>query len=216
MQSRFVRWCAAATLTALVGLSFAACTGGAQEVVPASGTPQVTLTPTEEPTDTPSPTATAAAPTATPTPTPEVTQSPTPGPGNVCFGSQDNKDFFTDAAHALKVQVYCAGALPAHWWLQSGNHNKGILTIEYKKTGASAIVREGPLTPALLVVPQAGSFIASVPFGDKSGDLGLQDGSYYLQVEIGGSVVYQMTAPQAIGEANMRWLAAHMVLVPKA
>jgi hypothetical protein len=139
----------------------------------------------------------------------------TPGPGSVCVGSEANKQFFTDAAGALKTQIYCSGSLPARWWLQSGQYAKGILTIEYKKTGVSVIVVEGPLTPALLVVPAAGSFIENAPFGNRTGALGLQDGSYYLQVAVSGSTVYQMTALQSVGLATFKAIAAQMVAVPE-
>jgi hypothetical protein len=139
----------------------------------------------------------------------------TPGPGSICAGSEANQGFFTAAAKALKTPIYCAGSLPARWWLQSGKYAKGILTIEYKKTGVSVVVAEGPLTAALLVVPDAGSFIENAPFGDKTGALGLQDGSYYLQVEVGGATVYQMTAPQSAGLATFKTIAAQMLLVPE-
>ncbi len=216
MQSRFVRWGGAAMISAIVGLSFAACTGATQQIVPETATPQASPTITDEPTQEAPTASPTVQPSPTPTPTPEITPSPTPAPGDVCVGSQENRQFFTDAAHVLKVQVYCAGTLPARWWLQSGNYNKGLLTIEYKKVGASVTIVEGPLTAALLIVPQAGSFIENAPFGDRTGELGLQDGAYYLQVTVGSAVVYQMTAPQAIGLATFKSIAAHMAVVPKS
>jgi hypothetical protein len=211
MQSRFVRSCLAVAMTGLMALSLGACTGSsakAPALVTPSPTPEVTEEPTQAPTDTPAATAT---PEMAPTPTP--TEVPTPGPGSVCVGTAENQDFFTSAAGALKVDVYCAGSLPARWYISSGAYSKGILTIDYKKGGVIVEVREGNLYPGSVVIPPEGTFIENAAFGDRTGFLGLDDDGYFLLVNIGSSLTYKMTAPESVGLATFESIAAGMVLV---
>lgn len=145
----------------------------------AAATPTPTDAATDEaPTDTPAATETATAaatPTASPTDTP--TPAPTLAPGAsptsraaMCTGTAANIDFIAMVAHQLSFGVYCA-ALPAGWWLQSGQYHTsggGAVTLQYKSSGGATIT---------LFEDNSGStcgfadLIGPAKFGDLNGQL---------------------------------------------
>jgi hypothetical protein len=70
------------------------------------------------------------------------------GPAAACSGTDNNRDFYADAASALAFPVYCA-VLPRGWFVEQGEYqlrNGGQLHITYKgPNGANLeLVERGP------------------------------------------------------------------------
>ena len=112
---------------------------------------------------------------------------PSTHPAADCTGSDDNRDFFADAAANLKWTVYCA-VLPTGWVVDVGGYrlaNGGKLEIAYRnRSGARIELHEGAFcTNAGGCVP-AGSDEGEAAFGDVTGRLiAVSDGSWALSVE---------------------------------
>jgi hypothetical protein len=108
-------------------------------------------------------------------------------PAAVCTGSDDNRDFFTDAAAALHWTVYCA-VLPSGWVVDAGSYrlaNGGKLEIAYRnRSGARLELHEGAFCTADGGCVPAGSDAGSASFGDLPGRLiAAGAGSWALSVD---------------------------------
>jgi hypothetical protein len=175
---------AAAGLIALVAI-VAACAGTAQTAPPSnapaveSSTPSTPASDPESiaPVDSAAPTGDAEATppdesTAPPSAdAPSESESPSPGGGSAaaCSGTDNNRDFYADAAHALAFAVYCP-VLPHGWFVDQGDYQLkggGQLHITYKgPSGASLeLIERGP----------CGEGDDCIPSGTEEGDRSLAD-----------------------------------------
>ncbi len=156
---------------------------------PATASASASVEPTNEPTD---------EPTATPTPEPTestgASPSETVGPGAAteCSGSDQNRDFFVDAAAALDWTVYCA-KLPSGWFVDSGEYRRaggGRLEIAYRGPGGARFeLHEGAFCAAADGCVPGGIEVGDAQLGDQSGTLiATDDGGWALVVEGDGTI----------------------------
>ena len=211
-------------------LAIAGCGGGGAKATPIvivvtpSPTASATATPTEAPTATP--TATASQSVA---PTPTATSNSTPGPGgtvDVCTGDPNDKTndardkaFFTDAAHDLSFDVYCA-VLPADWWLDGTDYkvpDGGKLTITYKNpTGGLITVGEGNFCAGAPDCWASSSDLGAGSFGPLAGSLKQRAaGQYAVYVDAGTTHGYQIVG-QGMSESSFAAYAAAMHKVARS
>jgi hypothetical protein len=179
----------------------AACAGTAATQPPPSGPPA-----SESSVASASPAAGSVAPTDAPAPTGDTqatppdesaappsesapSESPSPGSGSAaaCSGTDNNRDFYADAAHALGFSVYCA-VLPRGWFVDQGDYqlkSGGQLHITYKgPSGASLeLIERGPCGEGDDCIP-SGTEEGDRSFGDLPATLvKLDDGGLMIAAE---------------------------------
>jgi hypothetical protein len=163
-----------------------------------------------------------APPAATPIPPPsdEPSDAPSgsaaPGAADACTGSQENRDFFVEAANALSWTVYCA-ALPSGWFLKSGGFRQaggGRLEIAYGGPGGAAFeLREGAFCDAADGCVPLGTEAGDVPFGDVSGTLvATDDGGWAIVVDRGAPLSW-LAIGTGIAEDDFRSFTAGVIVV---
>ena len=174
----------------------------------ATATPEITLAPTVGP---------SVAPSESPSESPIATLAPTSPPasgGSVCSGKANFKSFFTDAANALKFDVYCA-VLPSDWWGQDANYtakNGGMYLVTYQNPrGHALVIIGGYLCPMLMTgscmdKPPVPGYVKKVWFADT--------GAYLFTVHaITAAAVPAIPAPPTIYLAWVPWDRHHAYLV---
>ena len=191
---------AAAGLFALVAM-VAACAGTA-ETPPPSDSPAVGSSAPSAPASapasvaplgTPAPTGDAEAtpPDDTAAPPSEATASESPAPDSgtaaACSGTDNNRDFFADAAHALTFSVYCP-VLPRGWFVDQGDYQLkagGQLHITYKGPGGASLelIERGPCQEGDDCIP-SGTEEGDRSFGELPATLvRLDDGGLMVAAE---------------------------------
>ena len=187
---------------------------------PASPSDEATAPPSEPVPATSEPATTAPDASAPAEASGEPSDEPSEGPGlaAACSGSDDNRDFFADAAAALDWTVYC-GVLPAGWFVQTGEYrlrDGGTLTITYKGPGgATFMLQEGALCAGSdgCAFHGDGTPAGDAPFGDRTGSLfGLSDGGWALAVDAGAPIGWLATG-EGIDEATFRSMTADLAAV---
>jgi hypothetical protein len=223
-HSRQVTACLATLLVAgLVG----ACAGGTS----ATDTPSATDSAEPSPA-LPIETAPPASESAAPLPTdPVESESPSEAPGaessgspppsdepgsaDACSGTDNNRDFYADAAHDLAFDVYCP-VLPRGWFVDEGEYQLrggGILQISYKGPGGAALdlLERGPCQAGDDCMP-AGTQEGSAMFGNRSAELVAKDDGSLMVVAEAPDGQWWITGTR-VDEASLTEIAADLVLV---
>jgi hypothetical protein len=215
-------------VAACVALLIAAISGacGDATATPSDNGPTATAAaaPTETPAvpSEPAPTSTPAE-TDTPTETPvasseDPTSSPSDAPGSAaaCSGSDNNRDFFADAAENLAFDVYCP-VLPRGWFVDTGEYslrNGGMLAITYHGPGGAVIdlLESGPCQEGDDCMP-AGTEEGDAAFGNRPATLvALDDGRLTVVAEATQEGQWSITGT-GLDEAALTKIAADLVLV---
>jgi hypothetical protein len=229
-QMRAIRHVSAAIgLLALVAL-LAACAGTSSTNPPPSDTPAATssgpsVAPATPPASaapaTPADSAAPSAPaeeSAAPPSAAAASDSPPPGggPAAACSGTDNNRDFYADAASALAFSVYCP-VLPSGWFVQQGDYQLkggGQLHITYKgPAGASLeLIERGPCGEGDDCIP-SGTEEGERSFGDLPATLvALGDGGLMIAAENVTDGRWWIIG-QGIDEVALTQIASDLVLV---
>jgi hypothetical protein len=192
----------AAGIAMLVALAVAvaACAGSAGPTSPASDTPggasaPPSVGPSSAPVETAPP---ATPPQSEPPPSPSDSEAPpesaapsdspeTNGAAAACTGTDNNRDFYADAATALDFAVYCP-VLPRGWFVDQGEYtlrNGGMLHITYKGPNGAALelVERGPCGSGDDCIP-SGTEEGQASFGDLPAEVvALDDGRLAIVAE---------------------------------
>jgi hypothetical protein len=180
-------------------------------------------------------TPTATDPPATPDPSVQITSepaestSPSPeaaasgdaspdvaGSADACSGTDNNRDFFADAAAALDFDVYCP-ALPRGWFVDTGEYqlrNGGMLAITYHGPGGAVIdlLESGPCQEGDDCMP-AGTEEGKAAFGDRPATIvAFDDGRLMVVAESVPDGQWSITAT-GLDEATLTAIAKDLVLV---
>jgi hypothetical protein len=166
-----------------------------------------------------------ASATATPAPTPVALQTPgVPGDPTTCTGWTANAAYFTGAAHALPLGVYCA-SLPSGWifsatewqkpktgyWMTNSYHNKNktqTITVDLGDFCAQTADPTNCWTAA--------SKLGTAKFGGMTGTLEqLSGGQFAVFVNANTKTGYQIVGKGMTKSAFVA-MAAALVLIPKA
>lgn len=175
-------------------------------------TPTRTTLETPAPSDSGSP-ADSASPTASGT--------PNLGPGAICSGSTENKEFWTSAAAQLMWDVYCP-VLPGGWFVIDGSYkltNGGTIDISYKGPGGGQIrLQEGSFcTSGLSACQPHDQVLGTASFGDRSGSLDtLGPGmGFAIYIDPGSAPSWAITGT-GMDQASFAAIAAALTKVPKS
>ena len=216
----------AACVALLIGAISGACGGGQTETTaPSDAAP--TGAPAVAPTGTPPASQPAPLPTPAETETPAETPvaasegppsspSDTPGTAAACSGSDNNRDFFIDAAAALSFDVYCP-ALPRGWFVETGEYtlrNGGMLAITYHGPAGAAIdlLETGPCAPDDDCMP-AGTEEGEAAFATRPATVvALGDGRLMIVAEASREGQWSITGT-GLDEPALTKIAADLVLV---
>lgn len=169
--------------------------------VPVDPTDEPVETPTEPPTEEPS----------------EEVPSESVGPGAAaCSGSDQNRDFFEDAASVLDWTVYCA-VLPTGWFVNSGEYRRaggGRLEIAYRGPGGARLeLHEGAYCAAGDGCVPSGTDAGEASFGDKSGTLVATDDSGWALIVDADSQISWLAVGTGLDEAEFRALTSALAAV---
>jgi hypothetical protein len=223
-HSRQVTACLATLLVAaLVG----ACVGGssATEAPSATGSaepspvvPIETVSPASgSPAPLPSDPAESEAPSDSPGAESSGSPPPSdePGSADACSGTDNNRDFYADAAHALAFDVYCP-VLPRGWFVDEGEYQLrggGLLQISYKGPAGAVLdlLERGPCQAGDDCLP-AGTQEGTAMFGNRSAELvAKEDGSLMVVAEAPDGQWW--ISGTRVDEASLTEIAADLVLV---
>jgi hypothetical protein len=169
----------------------------------------VPVDPTDEPVETP---------TASPSDEPsEEIPSESPGEGAAaCSGSDQNRDFFEDAASVLEWTVYCA-VLPTGWFVNSGEYRRaggGRLEIAYRGPGGARLeLHEGAYCAAGDGCVPSGTETGDATFGDKAGTLIATDSGGWALIVDGNSQISWLAVGTGLDEDAFRALTAALAAV---
>jgi hypothetical protein len=147
---------------------------------------------------------------------PTTSVEPSAEPAAPCAGSDENRDFFVEAAHAVEWPVYCA-VLPQGWVVETGSYrlaNGGKLEIAYRnRSGARLELHEGAFCADGDVCALDGADRGPASFGDRPGTLVLAgDGSWAVTVDHGEPISW-LAIGRGFDEATFRDTAAALVRV---
>jgi len=219
-----------AVLVALAAV-VAACGGGPGPSSPASETPAGGSAP---PSVAPASAAVESIPAGTPAasedlPTqppdseaPPESAAPSDSPGTAggsaaaCTGTDNNRDFYADAANALAFDVYCP-VLPRGWFVDKGEYHLssgGILQISYRGPDGATIelVERGPCQPGDDCLP-SGTSEGPVLFGDRPAALvALGDGGWMVVAEAATDGNWWITG-NGLDEAALTKIASDLARV---
>jgi len=178
----------------------AACAGSTGPTAPASETPGPSGLPSGGPSSAPVETAPPTTPPQSEQPpSPSDTEAPpesaapsgspetTGGTAAACTGTDNNRDFYADAAKALDFAVYCP-VLPRGWFVDQGEYslrNGGLLRITYKGPNGAALelVERGPCGTGDDCIP-SGTEEGQTSFGDLPAEVvALDDGRLAIVAE---------------------------------
>jgi hypothetical protein len=222
---------AAAGLFALVAL-LAACVGTAATPSPDDTPPGGSLAASAPPS-----VAGSVAPIGTPDPTPDAEAtppdesadppseaapserpSPNSGAAAACSGTDNNRDFYADAAQALAFAVYCP-VLPRGWFVDQGDYqlkSGGQLHITYKgPSGASLeLIERGPCGEGDDCIP-SGTEEGDRFFGDLPATLvKLEDGGLMIAAENVTDGRWWIIG-RGVDESTLTQIASDMILVAR-
>jgi hypothetical protein len=219
---------AAIGLLALVAL-LAACASASSTNPPPSDTPAATssapsVAPASPASVAPATPADSAGPTApaeeSAAPPSEAAASDSPSPGGgaaaACSGTDNNRDFYADAASALSFSVYCP-VLPRGWFVQQGDYQLqggGQLHITYKgPAGASLeLIERGPCGEGDDCIP-SGTEEGERSFGDLPATLvALDDGGLMIAAENVTDGRWWIIG-RGVDEVTLTQIASDLVLV---
>jgi len=219
---------AAIGLLALVAL-LAACASASSTNPPPSDTPAATssapsVAPASPASVAPATPADSAGPTApaeeSAAPPSEAAASDSPSPGGgaaaACSGTDNNRDFYADAASALSFSVYCP-VLPRGWFVQQGDYQLqggGQLHITYKgPAGASLeLIERGPCGEGDDCIP-SGTEEGDRSFGDLPATLvALDDGGLMIAAENVTDGRWWIIG-RGVDEVTLTQIASDLVLV---
>jgi hypothetical protein len=219
---------AAIGLLALVAL-LAACAGASSTNPPPTDTPAATssappvapASPASAAPATPADSASPSAPaeeSAAPPSEAAASDSPSPGGGAAaaCSGTDNNRDFYADAASALSFSVYCP-VLPRGWFVQQGDYQLqggGQLHITYKgPAGASLeLIERGPCGEGDDCIP-SGTEEGERSFGDLPATLvALDDGGLMIAAENVTDGRWWIIG-RGVDEVTLTQIASDLVLV---
>jgi hypothetical protein len=176
----------------------------------ASPDASVSIEPSIEPLVTPTPSASASPPIASPSGSVE------PGAADACSGSDQNRDFFRDAAKALDWTVYCA-KLPSGWFVESGEYRRaggGRLEISYKGPGGARFeLHEGAFCSSADGCVPSGIEVGEAQLGDQTGTLRATDVGGWALVVDGDGTISWLAIGSGMDENAFRGLAAAAVAV---
>jgi hypothetical protein len=166
---------------------------------------------------------TAVPPSETPAetagPPPSDAASPSPaGRGSAadCSGTDNNRDFFADAANALDFDVYCP-VLPRGWFVETGEYqlrNGGLLRISYRGPGGTGIdlLERGPCEAGDDCMP-SGTEEGEASIGSRPATvIALDDGGLMVVAQATGEGIWSVTGT-GLDEAALTRIAADLVLV---
>jgi hypothetical protein len=220
---------ALACLLVLPAVLLGACVGAGPAGAPTSGASPSDAPSTEAPATepaatasaelTPAPTESAASPsepaTASPAP-PAESEEPTAalGAAGACSGSDDNRDFYAEAAASFAWDVYCPVLGPG-WFVTTGEYrlaDGGRLEIAYRGPGeATLTLREGTFCAAANRCLPAGTDAGDASFGDRAGTLvALDDGGWAITAD-GDAGVSWHALGRGLDEAAFREIAARLI-----
>ena len=228
----------AALVLALVG---AACGSSVQPTPiyvytsgPATPTPAATPEATSTPAATPAPTPVSGAtltplptdsPNPTPTPEPAATPTPVPsagptGPAGACSDTK-HQSFFLEATKGVKIAVYCATNLAAHWGVAtptgwSGNKTGGTVLIyyRYRTTTTTLEACEGTFSASDCPVG-AVTDLGTASFGGLSGQLVSTSDGFAIVVAPGTGHAYTLVGHH-VTQSTLVSIGAAMKVVPKS
>jgi hypothetical protein len=137
-------------------------------------------------------------------------------PASECTGSDENHDFFIEAAHALDWPIYCA-VLPQGWVVDTGSYrlaNGGKLEIAYRnRSGARLELHEGGFCAEGDSCAPAGPEAGSASFGDKAGSfIAADDGTWAVSVDAGKAISW-LAVGRGMNEAVFRDAASGLIRV---
>jgi hypothetical protein len=139
-----------------------------------------------------------------------------PGAADACSGSDQNRDFFRDAANALDWTVYCA-KLPSGWFVDSGEYRRaggGRLEISYRGPGGARFeLHEGAFCAAADGCVPSGIEVGEAQLGDQSGALRATDEGGWALVVDGDGTISWLAIGSGMDENEFRALAAAVVAV---
>jgi hypothetical protein len=195
----------------------AGCIGG-ETVNPPTASPAA---PSAAPSASTSPSASAAvssappataSPTASPTPssTPSEASSASAATADVCTGTDENREFFANAAARFPWPVYCA-VLPARWNVVQGSFGGGRLDIAYRgPNGATLALYQGDGCGDDAACQRTGTEVGAAAFGDQTGTLAqLDDGGWGITVDDGANPSW-VAIGDGMDEQTFRALAADL------
>ncbi len=173
----------------------------------------MSIEPTAEP-ESPSPSPSESASASPPDESPSG--SPGSGPAAACSGSDQNRNFFTDAAKALSWTVYCA-KLPSGWFVDSGEYRRaggGRLEITYRGPGGARFeLHEGAFCSFADGCVPSGLEVGEAALGDQPGRLiATDEGGFAIVVDGDGTISY-LAKGSGMDENAFRALAAAVVAV---
>lgn len=140
----------------------------------------------------------------------------TGGSAAACTGTDNNRDFYADAANALSFAVYCP-VLPRGWFVDKGEYhlgNGGFLEISYRGPGGATIdlVERGPCQAGDDCMP-AGTSEGPVLFGDRPAALvALGDGGWMVVAEAATDGNWWITG-NGLDEAALTKIASDLTRV---
>ena len=140
----------------------------------------------------------------------------TGGSAAACTGTDNNRDFYADAANALAFDVYCP-VLPRGWFVDKGEYHLssgGILQISYRGPGGATLdlVERGPCQPGDDCLP-SGTSEGPVLFGDRPAELvALGDGGWMVVAEAATDGNWWITG-NGLDEAALTKIASDLARV---
>jgi hypothetical protein len=223
-HSRQVTACLA---TLLVAAFVGACVGGSSatdtpsatdSADPSPAVPIETASPSSEP---PTPLPTDPAESEAPSDAPGAESSGSPpasdaaGSADACSGTDNNRDFYADAAAALAFDVYCP-VLPRGWFVDEGQYqlrSGGLLQISYKGPSGAVLdlLERGPCQAGDDCMP-AGTQEGSAMFGNRSAELVAKDDGSLMVVAEAADGQWWIVGTR-VDEASLTKIAADLVLV---
>ena len=224
-HSRQVTACLAATL--LVAALVGACASGssatdtpsaASSADPTLGLPIETAPPASDPaTPPPSDPVESEAPSDAPGADSSGLPAPSdePGSADACSGTDNNRDFYADAASALAFDVYCP-VLPRGWFVDEGQYQLrggGLLQISYKGPSGAVLdlLERGPCQAGDDCM-SAGTQEGSAMFGNRPAELVAKDDGSLMVVAEGPDGQWWIVGTR-VDEAALTEIAADLVLV---
>ena len=140
----------------------------------------------------------------------------TGGSAAACTGTDNNRDFYADAANALAFDVYCP-VLPRGWFVDKGEYHLGsggILQISYRGPDGATIdlVERGPCQAGDDCLP-SGTSEGPVLFGDRPAELvALGDGGWMVVAEAATDGNWWITG-NGLDEAALTKIASDLARV---
>jgi hypothetical protein len=195
----------------MAAVTVAGCIGGetvdppTASPAPSSAAPTISASPSASAAASTAPPATSS-PTASPTPTSSASSSASAATADVCTGTDDNREFFANAAAQFSWPVYCP-VLPAGWNVETGRFSGGRLEINYVRRGAGTLeLRQGAIGDDVPPGTDAGE----AAFGDQTGTFVQLDGGGWAIVVDRGANPSWVAIGDGMDEGTFRAFAADL------